>query len=79
MPSCNRKQSDGLQSCRSSLKIPKALPKEQKKVLSQQQRSWICNTPHRMQLFAMIALYAGLRRGEALALNWSDIDLEKEL
>lgn len=60
-----------------AVKIPKSLPKEPKKALSQQQRHWICNTPHRMQLFAMIALYAGLRRGEALALNWSDIDLEK--
>jgi len=61
-----------------AVKIPKSpSPKEPKKALSQQQRSWICNTPHKMQLFAMIALYAGLRRGEALALNWNDIDLEK--
>ena len=31
--------------------------------------------PHRMQLPALIMLYAGLRRGEALALSAADIDL----
>ena len=33
-------------------------------------------TPHRMQLPAMLMLYAGLRRGEALALTAQDIDLQ---
>ena len=30
-----------------------------------------------MQLGAMIMMYAGLRRGELLALTWSDVDLDK--
>lgn len=31
---------------------------------------------HHAGLWAMLMLYAGLRRGEALALRWSDIDLD---
>lgn len=31
---------------------------------------------HRAGLWAMLMLFAGLRRGEALALRWSDIDIE---
>ena len=34
---------------------------------------------HRCGIWAMLMLYAGLRRGEALALEWSDVDLEKKI
>lgn len=34
---------------------------------------------HNLGPMAMIMLYAGLRRGEAIALEWSDIDLEKKV
>ena len=34
---------------------------------------------HRCGIWAMLMLYAGLRRGEALALEWSDVDLEKKV
>lgn len=34
---------------------------------------------HRMGCGAMIMLYAGLRKGELLALQWEDIDLEKRV
>lgn len=37
----------------------------------------IRTVPHRMQIPALIMLYAGLRRGEMLALTWEDIDLDK--
>lgn len=34
---------------------------------------------HRCGIWAMLMLYAGLRRGEALALEWTDVDLEKKI
>ena len=43
--------------------------------ISDQQRQWIEDTPNRAQTAAMIMLYAGLRRGEVLALTWADVDL----
>lgn len=55
--------------------IPKNAPQEHRRALTEEEQGWILNTPHRMQLGAMIMMYAGLRRGELLALTWSDIDL----
>ena len=43
------------------------------RVITQEERTLIESVPHRMQLPAMIMLYAGLRRGEILALDASDI------
>lgn len=34
---------------------------------------------HRTGLWVMLMLFAGLRRGEVLALQWSDIDLKKKI
>lgn len=45
------------------------------RVLEPWEAELILATPHRMQLPALIMLYAGLRRGEVLALSWEDIDL----
>lgn len=60
--------------------IPKtATAAENREPLSDEQIEWIKNTPHRAQLPAMIMLYCGLRRGEVLALRWSDIDFEKKI
>lgn len=57
---------------------PKADPKKQndRRALTDEEQRWIRETPHRAQLPAMIMMYAGLRRGELLALQWTDIDLE---
>ena len=57
--------------------VPKSAPQEHRRALTEEEQGWIINTPHKMQLAAMIMMYAGLRRGELLALTWSDIDLEK--
>lgn len=44
------------------------------RTITDSERDLIINTPHRFRLGAMLMLYAGLRRGEALALRLSDID-----
>ena len=45
------------------------------RALSDEEVALIVSTPHRFQLAVMIMLYAGLRRGEVLALSSDDIDL----
>lgn len=55
--------------------IPKNAPQSHRRALTKEEQSWILNTPHKMQLAAMIMMYAGLRRGELLALTWQDINL----
>ena len=54
---------------------PKA-PSGTHRALTDEETALIRSTPHRMQLAAMIMLYAGLRRGEVLALTADDIDLK---
>lgn len=63
----------------SAAETPKATPKKtnDRRALTPEEQSWIRDTPHRAQLPAMIMMYAGLRRGELLALQWSDIDLNE--
>lgn len=60
------------------VKIPQNAPQAFRRALSETERRWIENTPHRAQTAAMIMLYAGLRRGEVAALTWSDIDFTKK-
>lgn len=57
------------------VKVPKETEKEIREPISEEQQRWIRETPHRAQTAAMIMLYAGLRRGELMALSWQDIDL----
>lgn len=57
------------------IKVPKNAPAESRRAITEDERQWILNTEHKMKTAAMIMLYAGLRRGEVLALNWTDIDL----
>lgn len=51
-------------------------PENERRALTKEERSWIEDTPHRVQTAAMIMMYAGLRRGEMIPLLWSDIDLK---
>lgn len=62
-----------------SVNIPKSAPIGKRRALSEEEIEWIINTEHRAQLPAMIMLFTGLRRGELIPLEWSDIDLEKKL
>ena len=64
----------------SSVIIPKDKAIENpRRALTEEEQRWIIETEHRRQLPAMIMLFSGLRRGECLALEWSDIDLENSL
>lgn len=58
--------------------IPKKPPKTRRALVDSEIRMitehW---NDHRMSLSAMIMLYCGLRRGEMIALDWKDINLEK--
>ena len=53
---------------------PKALSGTHR-ALTAEEIALVNSTPHRVQLAALIMLYAGLRRGEVLALTKRDIDL----
>lgn len=59
-----------------SVIVPSDAPKKTRRALTDEERHWIEDTPHRAQVPAMIMLYAGLRRGEVIPLTWSDIDLD---
>lgn len=59
------------------VKIPKTASETRRQAITEEQRSWILSTEHRAKTAAMIMLYAGLRRGELIALTWSDVDLSE--
>lgn len=58
-----------------AVKVPRRAPKTVRRALTDEERQWIIDTPHKVQRMAMIMMYAGLRRGELVPLLWSDIDL----
>lgn len=59
-----------------SVTIPKSAPKEVRPALNESQVKMVEEFEHPAQLYAMIATFSGLRRGEVLALQWKHIDLE---
>lgn len=61
-----------------NIKIPKNTELPERRALSAEERQWIIDTPDFMQTAAMIMTFAGLRRGELLALLWTDIDLDNK-
>ena len=59
----------------SKLKIPQtATPTVQRRALSKAERQRIMEFDHRAKPSAMLMMLSGLRRGEATALQWNDID-----
>ena len=60
------------------LKVPpNALDGKARRALTETERRWVMEFDHRAKLSAMLMMLSGLRRGEATALQWSDIDFEK--
>lgn len=57
-------------------KVPAGSGKQVRRALTDEEQTMIRSLPHRAQTAAMIMMYAGLRRGELLALTWDDIDLD---
>lgn len=57
---------------------PKA-PSDTHRVITAEEIALINSTPHRVRLAALIMLYAGLRRGEVLALTKKDIDFKANM
>lgn len=56
--------------------VPAGKPAKRREWLDEERQGWVLNTPHRAQRAAMVMMLAGLRRGEATALTWADINLD---
>lgn len=56
--------------------VPAGKPSKPRGWLDEERQSWVRETPHRAQLPAMLMMCSGLRRGEATALTWADVDLK---
>lgn len=57
--------------------VPRNAPVKKRTALTEEQVRYVETFQHPMQLFAMIATFSGLRRGEILALQWKHIDLDR--
>lgn len=63
-----------------AIKIPKGKEKKGHRSIEEWERKLIIETPHSMRTFYMVMLYAGLRPGEALAINVKrDVDFESKV
>jgi integrase len=60
-------------------KIPRNAPKYERSPIDDTQKRLILSVPHRMQSSALIMLYCGLRKGELIALEWSDINFTEKI
>ena len=61
------------------VKIPTNSPKEKVRALTEAEQQWIYDMPHKLRCGCLLMMFCGLRRGELMALRWSDIDFKKEV
>lgn len=58
--------------------VPRNATKTTRFALTEEERNWITIFPHRARLAANLMMYAGLRRGELLALTVGDIEFSEK-
>lgn len=58
------------------LKAPQTASTVQRRALTTTERQWVMEFEHRAKPSAMLLMLSGLRRGEATALQWNDIDFD---
>ena len=56
--------------------ISKKAPVKERRALTEAEQEMIISFEHRCQAAAMIMMFSGLRRGELIPLQWSDVDLK---
>ncbi|MDD6488717.1 MAG: site-specific integrase [Clostridia bacterium] len=61
------------------VEIPQDTVKNYRKPLSMAEQAIVIETPHRARLAALIMMFCGLRLGELIALQWSNIDFNKRI
>lgn len=60
-------------------RIPKNAPVKERLPINDTQKSLILKVYHPAQIASLIMLYCGLRKGEIIPLEWSDIDLKNNI
>lgn len=58
------------------ISITRNAPTHKRRALTEQEQNYILQFEHRCKPAAVIMLFSGLRRGELIPLQWSDIDLQ---
>lgn len=59
------------------IQIPRNAPKTTRRALNDSEIGWIVSTSHRARLPALIMTFCGLRTGELIPLQWTNIDFQK--
>ena len=62
----------------SRIKLPKTAPQAQRRALTTEEQRRVMEFEHRGKTAIMLLMLSGLRRGEATALTWSDIDFNQK-
>ena len=60
------------------LTVSDTAPKTERRALDREEQQRVLSFEHEAQLPALLMMYAGLRRGEAAALQWTDIDFKNK-